>query len=58
MIEKSGQNGLFRRRFSILGQPPRRKGAAIAGYWKALQQRHSQKKTSCKWGIIERERYF
>ncbi|MEE9395699.1 MAG: hypothetical protein V3V31_01675 [Methylococcales bacterium] len=22
MIEKSGQNGLFRSRFSILGQPP------------------------------------
>ncbi|MEE9397689.1 MAG: hypothetical protein V3V31_11825 [Methylococcales bacterium] len=39
MIEKSGQNGLFRSRFSILGQPPRRRTASF----KVLQRRSSRK---------------
>ncbi len=43
---------------SILEQPPRRKEAVIAGYWKALQRRHSQKTVCYQWGILERRRYI
>ncbi|MEE9395779.1 MAG: hypothetical protein V3V31_02080 [Methylococcales bacterium] len=42
MIGKSSQNGLFRSRLSILGQPPS----------------PSQKLSHSKWGILKRERYI
>ncbi|MEE9397548.1 MAG: hypothetical protein V3V31_11115 [Methylococcales bacterium] len=38
MIGKSGQNGLFHSRFSILGQPPRRRIAARVIFFKVLQR--------------------
>ncbi|MEE9397476.1 MAG: hypothetical protein V3V31_10740 [Methylococcales bacterium] len=43
MIEKSGQNGLFRSRFSILGQPPRRRTAGRVISFKGLQRCASRK---------------
>ncbi len=36
MIGKSGQNGLSRSRFSILGQPPKHRTAGIVISFKAL----------------------
>ncbi|MEE9395509.1 MAG: hypothetical protein V3V31_00710 [Methylococcales bacterium] len=43
MIGRSGQNGLFRSRFSILGQPPTRRSAGRVIAFKVLQ-RHSSRK--------------
>ncbi|MEE9396741.1 MAG: hypothetical protein V3V31_06975 [Methylococcales bacterium] len=43
IIGQSGQNGLFRSRFSILGQPPRRRTEGRVISFKVLQQRSSQK---------------
>ncbi|MEE9396177.1 MAG: hypothetical protein V3V31_04115 [Methylococcales bacterium] len=39
MIGKSGQNGLFHSRFSILGQAPRRRSAGRVISFKVLQRR-------------------
>ncbi len=56
MIGQSGQNGLFRSRFSILGQPPRRLSEnRIAGRvisFKILQRRASRKDTRWKWVFL------
>ncbi|MEE9396216.1 MAG: hypothetical protein V3V31_04310 [Methylococcales bacterium] len=44
MIGKSGQNGLSRSRFSILGQLPRRRTAGRIISFKGLQRRRSSRK--------------
>jgi hypothetical protein len=56
-MDKCDSNQLSLATASILGQPPRRKDAVIAGYWKAFQQRYSQKMVCYQWGILERGRY-